>query len=726
MSKKFDAVLMEAQERFARCEDWESDCRKHFLEDYKFANADANNGWQWPESIKKDRDLNNRPCLTINKVRQHNLQIINDAKQNKPSVSVRATGGGASYQSAQVLAGIIRHIEYQSNAGAAYMRANKFQVEAGIGYLRVETDYIDDTSFDQEIFISGVKDPLSVYMDPDAKEEDKSDAKFVFVFDDIEHEEFNKIYPEYKDIGTNSVLDTTGKWLTKQYVRVAEYFRKVEIKDELFVYNDEAGRQVSITAAQLKDKDLIENVRGKPGIKARDIKRTVVEWYLIIGDQVVEKREWAGKYIPIIPIIGEETIIEGRLDRKGHTRALKDPQRMYNYWSSSAVEAIGLQGKTPWIASAEAIEGFESYWNTANRVNHSVLPYNAVGDSGEPLAPPQRPAPPQMPPAYMQAMDVAQNEMMMASGQYQAQMGAPGNERSGKAINERQRQGDNATYHYIDNLGNGIRFLGKILVDLIPKIYDTRRVVMIMAEDGTDSEVQIDPQAKQAYAEQMQKELGAVQRIFNPNVGKYEVEADIGPAYGTRRQEAFNAFTQIITQAPALTSVVGDILLRAADFPMADEAAERLKRMVPAQAMGNGPGPQEQKLMEALQKTQKELGDTQQKLAREQLQNHNKEVKHQIDMYDAETKRLDVVNEQITDQGQLKALIGQTLVEILQNSLAGPVSPVRPPSAQMTLPLGYPPGQPPGIPPVEGAMQTREGRWVYGDPTRGGHRMMVG
>src|SRR5882724_474825 len=538
MGDKEKAIVRRAQKRFHRCTDWEANARRLYIEDYKFANADPDNGYQWPNDIRRNRDVDERPSLTINKTRQHNLQIVNDAKQNKPGVIIRPVGNGATYESAQMFESVVRHIEYISNATVAYDTASGFQVAAGIGYLRLITDYIDPKSFSQEIYIRRVMDPLTIYMDPDAKEADKSDMKYCFVFDNIPREEFDERYPEYKGRGTETVLGTgSNDWVSKYQIRVAEYFEKVETNDRLYAYTDpDSGQQTILLGTEIPAK-VRTSLKADPNVKFRDTVSCKIMWYLIVGEEIVDQKEWPGIYIPVIPVIGEETIIEGKLDRKGHTRALKDPQRMYNYWTSAAVEFVALQGMSPWIAPARAIEGYEEYWNTANKINYSVLPYNDLGDDGEPLLnKPERPAPPTMPQAYIQGMEVAGNEMMFVSGQYQSQMGAPSNERSGKAIQDRKQQGATATYHYIDNLAVAIRGLGRQLIDLIPKIYDTERVLMIVAEDGANLEVMVNPAAAQALQVKRDANNVVVQRIFNPNVGRYDVEADVGPSFGTKRQ----------------------------------------------------------------------------------------------------------------------------------------------------------------------------------------------
>lgn len=658
-----DKIIAEAQRRFKQCEEWESRARKLFLEDVKFSNADSDNGYQWPNEIRRNRDIDERPCLTINKTRQHNLQIINDAKQNKPRAAVRPVGNGATYEASQVFEGIFRHIEYISNATVAYDTATSFQVQGGIGYWRVVTDYLGNDNFDQEIFIRRIKDPLTVYLDPDINEVDGSDARYGFIFDDMPLDEFRAAYPEYRDMGGDTALGNAEGWIDKNHIRVAEYYRRVENQDQLISFTDPRTGQAALLRRGTIPDELIDNIIDHPSTKVRELKTWKVEWFLIIGDEVAERRDWAGEYVPIVRCIGEETIINGELDRKGHTRALRDPQRIYNYWASSAVEHVALQSKTPYVAPAEAIENLEGYWETANTINHSVLPYNAIRDDGTQIPMPQRQNPPTMAAAYIQGMQIAQNEMQMVSGQYEATFGQKSNEQSGIAIIERQRKGENANYHFIDNLAIAIRFTGKILLDLIPKIYDTPRVLRILGEDGQESHVQLDPQASQAYQRHQAKEQASVAAIFNPNVGRYDVEADIGPAYATRRQEAFAAITQILGQAPTLVNIIGDLLFRAADFPMADEIAERLDRMVPPQAKGEGVPPAVMELQNQIKHMQGLLTNMAQELGQERLRLKAKDAQKDIDVYDAVTKRMSVLIKEQINPKDIALMLHDLMVE---------------------------------------------------------------
>jgi hypothetical protein len=399
----------------------------------------------------------------------------------------------------------------------------------------------------------------------------------------------------------------------------------------------------------------------------RELVTDKIEVFKIAGNCIVERSVWAGRYIPLVRVIGEETIIDGKLDRKGHTRAMKDAQRMYNYWTSSATEQVALQTKSPFIAPIEAVGPYMDYWSKANTENFSVLPYKAIGEDGNPIPAPARAAPPAMASAYIQGMQIAQNEMMMSSGQYQAQMGENENAKSGVAINARQRQGDRATYHYIDGLAVAIRFTGKILIDLIPKIYDTPRVLRIRGQDGATKEVNLEPDLPVAAQKVgSDQNANAVAYAFNPSVGKYEVVSDVGPGFATKRQEAFNAFQQIVTADNGLMPIVGDLLFKNADFPGANELANRLRRGIPPQFLEDGPSPQQQQLMQQVQQLQSVIENLVKELGDKTAEIQNKENETEIRAYDAESKRITSLANAVPELGidSVKNIVKATLAEL--------------------------------------------------------------
>lgn len=648
-----DGIVAEAKRRWKRCDTWESVARKRWIDDVKFYNGDAYNMYQWPDTARAARGFgtgDERPCLTVNKAKQHCLQITNDARQNKTSVKIKPVGNEATYEGAQVMEGIVRHIEYISDAQAHYATATKFQVQGGLGYLKVYTDYVDDLSFDQEIMIGGIADPLQVFVDPDSVEPDGSDARFAFEFADMPRDEFEIQYPEYKGRMVATALGNDDGWIAEKHVRVAGYWYRREVKDTLIVFTDPStGEKRPIKRSETKGwrgalRKALNEQLDDPATQTREIMGHEVKWCRIVGDRIAEEKDWHGTTIPIIPVIGEKTVIEGEMDRKGHVRAMIDSQRMLNYNASAAIEYGALQSKTPYVAAKAAIEGNSDQWMAANLQNFSVLTWNHLDDDGNPIPAPVKIPPPMGAPLYQEGMKNAADDMMAVSGQYQPVLGEPSNERSGKAIAERQRQGENATYHFIDHQAMAVRRIGKIIVELIPHIYDTPRTIKIMGEDGSDSDIQLDPSAKLAY-ERRKKETdqAAEQVIMNPTIGRYDVMSDVGPDFATRRQEAFNALSQIAQQNPALMQIIGDLVMLAADFPLADEAAERLKRMVPAQALGDGPPPEVMALQKQLQSTQGLMASMSQKLMELQSKKTAVTSQKEIDVYEAITKRLDTI-----------------------------------------------------------------------------------
>lgn len=752
-----EKIILEAKDNFQLCVDWEAEARTRFDYDHKFANADPINMFQWDSRLVAERGSGgqvSRPCITINKTQQHNLMIINDAKQNKPGVNVRPVGEDASYEAAQIFQEVIRHIEYISNAENVYDHATVFQVEAGIGYWRIEVDFIASKSFDQEIYIKPIKDPRSVYLDCDISEADGSDARYGFIFDDIAKVLFDKKYPEFKDIvGWSTTFDNApDPWLQRDNIRIAEYYRKTEKKDRYIMYIEpETGKQVFAYYSELKDEqkaqfDAIKHRESNLDLqdqtyRERKVVTDEVEWFKIAGNKIIDRGPWKGKYIPIVRLPGTETVIDGILDRKGHTRAMIDAQRIYN-WNTSANQEFGaLQTKSPWVVPIEAIDGHEAIWGSANTVNHAWLPYNGLDEDGNQIPAPSRPAAPQSSPAYVEQMKIAQNEMMMVSGQYQAQMGENENAKSGVAINARQRQGDRATYHFIDNNAIAVRYTGKQLIDLIPKIYNAKRVMQISAVDGTIFNLTVDPNAEQAFQKTGEAKDSKGQKIvdiiFNPNVGIYDVISEVGPSFATRRQEAFNALTQIAAQNEKFMDIAGDILWKVADFPEAQILAERWRKMIPPNLTGDAPDPQTEQAMHAasdrieqllavIAKQTKDLEDKGGELSIKATEADTKHKTaasnaHRLD-YEAETTRLVAL-------GNSGPAVTKEQIEPLVKQLVRGMLNAGEPGAGDNEPLtGHSEGGTP-LPdenaPVPGAQQAPDGKWYVKDPNRAGKYLMV-
>lgn len=664
-----DPIVRRAHRKWRRDHDYYSYANANWLFELKFAHGDTINNYQWPVEIYRDRGAQ-RPSLTVNETRQHNLHIINEAKQNKAQVKYRPTGGAATEEAAEVYEGMYRHIANISNAQMAQGMAISFQVQAGLGWTLIEADYRDmspkpdPTFMEQEIFIRPIHNPLSVMLDSDCHAPDGEGARHGFLFSDRPRDEVLEEYPQLKGklSSANAVEGGLTGWIREKTVREARFYEVSEDKDELVMDGDGTIIFAStVPRAMLKRWEEEAEANEKPLVRRPTIRKSL-KCHLIIGDQLVESKDLPGTMVPLVPWIGETTLIEGRYDRTGHTRSLVSAQQQLNYNWSSGVEFGALQSKTPWLVPVDTIEEFETYYGTANTVNHAWLPYKSRDDNGNELPAPQRMQPPIGAPVYAEGIQIARQFMQTASGQYDAEMGRPGNERSGKAIQERQRAGATATYHFTDNQSLSIRRQGVIVKEWIPIIYDTKRVAKILSINGDEGEVTIDPEAEKAC------EMRGVERIFNPMIGSYEVVSDVGPDWATQRQEAFNAIVQIITQAPQLIDRIGDLLFKVADFPLADEIAERLKPGLPPQAQAAIAALQEQ-----LAKGNKLLGETLQALVEERTKSRNDENEAVVKAFDADTKRLAVVKDMIPmDPEAMALLVRETVAQALQDNL-GPI-----------------------------------------------------
>jgi hypothetical protein len=574
MDKRQADLHEEAKKRFKLAMDAWAENRRLWLEDTKFLD-DLD---QWPEAIKKLRAVpgQERPCLVVDKLGQYVNQIVNDGRQNRPAVKVRPVEDGDD-KVADAFQGIIRHIWDRSKADQAADTALRHAVVGGWGFMRLATEYADTKSFNQEIVIKRVRNPLSVVLDPGIKEADGSDAKYGFVISKHPKDEFERKWPKAEAVDWKADGEKYNDgWMEGDDVVVCEYFYQIDAPVTLHLLEDN-----TVVADEDYQRALKELGGAVPSVKdTREIPGCKVKWCRMTGAEILEEGDWLGKYIPLIPVFGNEADIEGRLIYSGLIRKAKDAQRLYNFSRSAFAERVAMTPKAPFMAPDEAIEG-KKEWATANSGNHQVLRYKAFGPDGQPMPQPSRVQPADVPAGFAQDMQISEHDIQGALGMYNASLGEKSNEKSGRAIMARQREGDTATFHYQDNQSRAIGYLGLQLVDIIPKYLDSRRVVRILGEDGTATQAMVDPDIEGATADTTVN--GEALTIYNLNAGKYDVAVAAGPSYTTKRQEALEAGMQLLQANPAAWQLIGDVIVRNADWPGADEIADRLKKMLPPQ-----------------------------------------------------------------------------------------------------------------------------------------------
>jgi hypothetical protein len=549
-------ILKEAKEAFKEAEEAENEMRKAALDDVKFGRL----GDQWPDHVKNDREAEKRPCLTINKMPAFIRQVVNDARLNKPTIKTHPVDDSADIETSRILNGLIRNIEVTSDADNAYIGALDSAVSSSFGYFRVSLDYAHDDSFDMDIRIDRVANQFSVYGDPNSTTLDGSDWNKAFVTELVPVKKFKE---EYGEVQANFEDGEISDWRTDESIRKAEYWKREEIDRTIVMLNDSS---IWDREEYLKRKDVFD-VIGISVVNERKTKSYKVTQYIMTGEEVLETNPWPGLYIPIIPVYGEEINVEGKRHFLSLVRSAKDPQRMFNYWRTAATELVALAPKTPFIGPKGAFVTDADKWETANTKSHPYIEFDGN-------IPPQRQPFAGVPAGAIQEALNASDDMKSIIGIYDASLGARSNETSGRAILARQREGDVSTFHFIDNLNHSMRHAGRILVDLIPKVYDKPRIVRILGPDNEPENVQINS----SIIDEDGKE-----RIFDLSAGKYDVTIETGPSFTTQRQEAAEQMLEFMRVYPNAGPLMGDLLAKNMDWPGAEELSERLKAMLPPQ-----------------------------------------------------------------------------------------------------------------------------------------------
>ena len=618
----FDPRITEAKQFLKLANDADTNNRAEALEDLKFAAGD-----QWPVEIQNSRNLEARPCLTINKIDAYVRQVTNQQRQQRPRIKVHGMNSQSDAKIAEILTGICRHIEVNSDADHSYDNAFNYAVRCGFGYWRVKTDYVREDSFDQEIYIEPIHNPFTVYFDPNSTLPDGSDAEKCLITQVVSKKTFEKMYPDaetgvgFTQKGTG---DSNAEWVMKEDIRIAEYWYTERKADKLCLLSD--GSKV-FRSDLPSDKDLL--ARGLVVIDERPTLKKQIKMIKCTAMEVLEEGDWASKFIPIIPVYGEEFVVDNKRKKYGLVRMAKDSQRMYNFWKTALTESVALAPKAKWLLAEGQDEGHENEWAQANIKSMPVLRYKQRDIEGVPAPVPTRIQPEAPPAGIIQAAEGINSDMQAVLGIFDANQMATGNI-SGKALNGQQQQIDLTNFHYYDNLTRSIKHTARIILDLIPKIYDQARVMRIIGDDGKPDLVEINKRSQDQYG---------VDKILNDvTIGEYDVVMDTGPGYNSKRIEAVNSMMPLLSADPNLINVAGDLIFRNMDFPGADVIADRLAASNPLAQIDDKSDVPPQVQMQLAQSKQS-IQQLQQQLQAAQMMLKSRSDVEQMKQ-EAETKRL--------------------------------------------------------------------------------------
>lgn len=584
------------KDRFNKAQSADSDLRLAAIEDIEFVDIP---GRQWQDDLRAKR--RKRPTLEFNRLRQSVKQVKNEQRQNRPQIKLRATDSKADPLSTEVMQGIIKNIESISQADRAYDTAFEFAIKGGYGVWRIATEYVNDDAFEQDIIIKEVRNPFAVRFDPSAREWTKQDGMYAFVDEMISRDEYKSRWPGKEPASfSNGIGEQYDDWNGANDVRICEYWVREFVDKTVFKLSD--GTVVEDTE-DFRESAFDMAQQGITIIDKRTLKSPKVTQYIVDGQQILEgPNDWAGRYIPIVPIWGDSQNIKGREYWCGMVRHAKDPARTYNFHRSAMIERVAAMPLAPYIATPAMVEGYEKYWLSANSENYSLMLYNV--DPKDPTGRPKRAEGPEVPAALMQLAAIDADDIKATTGIYDASLGARSNETSGKAIFARDSQAKTANYDYTDNLARSIQFTGVILVDLIPKIYDTQRMVRILGEDGAEKYAVINAQV----AKSIQHPQDA-HKLIIPNLtyGKYDVTVTTGPSYATQRMEATDQLMQLSQASPDLAPLLADLIVKNLDMPGGDEVVKRIRMMAIKQGLIKPETPEEAPPPDPMQQMQQQL-----------------------------------------------------------------------------------------------------------------------
>lgn len=580
-SSETEKLLGKIRKRFTACVDAEAENRKAGLEDVKFKAGD-----QWPGDVQKQRAAAQRPCLTINRMLTLVHQVTNNLRQNRPQIKVNPVGDNSDRKVALMYSGLIRAIERDSSADIAYDTGADQAATMGWGFWRVDTEYESPDSFNQVLVIRRVRNAFTVYLDPNHQEPDGADSKYGFVTEMIPRDEFEAEFPDANPMpfGQGGIGENYKEWADSKSVRVAEYF-EVNMKPRTLVALDnghvgwkdelDAGVKAKIASGKIEV------------VKEREAASREVSWYKVSATDVLDSRKWPGEWIPIVKVIGDEMDVEGKVKYSGVVRFAKDSQRMYNYFKTSETESVALAPKAKWLVEEGQVADYLDIWRTAHTSTDPVLPYKAKGLGDTVIALPTQIPPPPIDQSIQGAIQGAAMDMMATTGiQFDANQQELRGDASGKAVRELSRNTDVGSFHYMDNFTRSLRHTGRILIDLIPKIYDTKRMVVLLRDDDKEEQVQLNPNAPKPATQGAHPTIPNTKvQIFNPMVGRYGVTVTTGPSFATKRIEAAEQMMTFVKALPNTAGLLADLIAKNMDWPGADEMARRLAKAVPPQLM---------------------------------------------------------------------------------------------------------------------------------------------
>ena len=542
-------------------------------EDKEFA---IEKGKQWDTSAIAKRKSEGKPTLEFNLVHTYCKQQVNTHKQNRPQIQVVPVDSGADEDKAKILSGLIKDTEEASDFESANDVAVENAVYSGIGFLRIITDFIHEKSFNQEPRYKSIHNPEAVLIDPLSREIDGSDNDRALVCEWVDKAQIEKEFGD--DAVSDFEFDGAENWhdQSKDTILIAEYFYKDSVRDTLIMLEDGTSEFKSVLLEQWSEDEL-----KLVTVDERATTRTEIKWAKLSGCKVLETGIFPGQHIPIIPVYGEVVWVGEERKVFSLVHFATDPQRLFNYWKSAEASILQKNQDEMTIVDDRGIASFEE-WKNPSKAQY--LRFRATDDNGNQIPYPTKMGAATPPVGILNASESAKSLIADTLNMHAPNMGQDVNQQSGKAIGLLQRQGETSQFHFQDNDNKSIRHCGRILLGLYPVLYDTPLVRRIVGTDGETKMVKLNAQPQ--TEDEFDKAIGGI--LNDMTVGRFDIRIDTGPSFNTQREQSFQLMMQLAQFAPNIMQCAGDLIIKDSPLLNSKEIADRVKKMMPPQVLGDG------------------------------------------------------------------------------------------------------------------------------------------
>ena len=528
--------------QFDRIQSAQRNERLQCLQDRRFYSI-AGAQWEGPLG----QQFENKPRFEVNKIHLAVIKIINEYRNNRIAVVFTSKEGDEYDELAETCADLFRADEQDSMADEAYDNAFEEAVGGGIGAFRLRTCYEndeDDEDERQRIRIEPIYDAdSSVWFDLDAKRQDKADAKHCFVLSSMSRFGYMDEYGDDPASWPKSVHQSEFDWMTPDVVYLAEYYVVEEGRETILTFTDISGEDETYKQSELDaDPELVARLAaiGTRQTSAKRIKRKRVHKYLMSGGRILEDCGIiAGQNIPVVPVYGKRWFVDNVERCMGHVRLAKDPQRLKNMQLSKLGEISAISSVEKPILTPEQIAGHQVMWSEDNLKNYPYLLINPMTDAagntqaGGPLAYTRSPA---VPPAMAALLGLTEQDMAEILGTNNQAEKMVSNI-SGKAVEMIQTRIDGQAFIYMSNFGKGKRRGGEIWLSMASDIYveEGRKMKSVSAQGQMKSVELMKPM--------LNPETGEIETENDMADAKFDVNVDIGPSSGSKRQATVRALT---------------------------------------------------------------------------------------------------------------------------------------------------------------------------------------